>query len=174
MTKPINRFTSAFDDYICEGDTIAADFDGFTIHARIIPDDDAGRPDERMDGFWPSLDPNDPGFIGNVSKERFALELAQAEKVMTAWKNDEWFYCGVVLSIKRDGVTLDHYAASLWGIECNYPKHPKAASAPDDFPNTYLTEVANELLDDALAVGRTVLARLCVCQPLRGPATPAL
>jgi hypothetical protein len=66
---------------------------------------------------------------------------------MNAWKNDDWFYGGVVLAVEKGGVTLDRCAASLWGIECNYPKHPDAASAQDDFPNSYLTEAANELLD---------------------------
>jgi len=38
---------------------------------------------------------------------------------MAAWKNDEWYYCGVILSVAIDGIVLDDHAASLWGIEAN-------------------------------------------------------
>ena len=69
---------------------------------------------------------------------------------MEAWRGDEWFYCGIVLSVAFEGVTLDTHAASLWGIEANYP----------DSDNAYLTDVANELLPEALDAGRAVLAKL--------------
>ena len=61
--------------------------------------------------------------------------MAHIIKVRKAWENDDWFYCGIVLSAERDGWTKDHLA-SLWGIECNYP----------DSDNSYLLTVANELL----------------------------
>jgi len=47
---------------------------------------------------------------------------------MAAWKNDEWYYCGVI-----------------------YP----------DSDNAYLTEVANELLPEALEVAKAERARQC-------------
>ena len=75
---------------------------------------------------------------------------------MSAWKNDEWYYCGVILSVAIDGLTLDRFAASLWGIEANYP----------DSDNAYLSEVANELLPEALAEAKAERARQCaiLCQ----------
>ncbi|MEP4992246.1 MAG: hypothetical protein ABJV68_31810, partial [Paracoccaceae bacterium] len=73
-----------------------------------------------------------------------------AEAVMEAWRKGEWFYCGIVLSVERDGIELDHHAASLWGVECNYP----------GTDNCYLTTVANELLSEALDAGRAAAARL--------------
>jgi len=75
---------------------------------------------------------------------------------MAAWKNDDWFYCGVILSVALEGITLDRFAASLWGIEANYP----------DSDNSYLSEVANELLSEALAEAKTERARQCaiLCQ----------
>jgi hypothetical protein len=163
MTTAENRFTSAFGKYACEGDAIETRIDGFYIRARIVRDDHAGAPDEHRDGFWPSLDPDDPGYIGEASENRLAFETARAHRLMTMWKNDEWFFCGIVLSVEKSGIVLDRNAASLWGLECNYPRHPLAASAADDFPNNYLTEIANELLDDALAEGKKTLARLCGC-----------
>lgn len=70
---------------------------------------------------------------------------------MQAWREDEWFYCGIVLTVSRAGIILDDHAASLWGIEANYP----------DSDNAYLTDVANELLPEALDAARAALATLC-------------
>jgi hypothetical protein len=70
---------------------------------------------------------------------------------MDAWRKDEWFYCGIVLSISKGGVTLDDHAASLWGIEANYP----------DADNSYLSEGADELVPDALRAARAAIATLC-------------
>ena len=69
---------------------------------------------------------------------------------MEAWRKGDWFYCGIVLSVTLEGVTLDAHVASLWGVEANYPGSD----------NTYLTEVADELLPEALDTARAVLARL--------------
>ena len=115
-------------------------------------DDCPDAPDERQDGFWPSLYIDAPGFIGagNNFRERFAQAQARAEAVMGAWRKDEWFYCGIVLSVAFEGVLLDDYAASLLGIEANYP----------DSDNAYLTDVASELLPEALDNGRAILAKL--------------
>ena len=146
-------FTERFQSFVCEGDSITCEVAGFQITARIVRDDCDDAPDERQDGFWPSLYKDAPGFIGPGPnhRERFAQAQARAEAVMEAWRKDEWFYCGIVLSVAREGVTLDAHAASLWGVEANYP----------DSDNAYLTEVAGELLPEALDAGRAALARLC-------------
>jgi hypothetical protein len=69
---------------------------------------------------------------------------------MSAWKAGDWFYCGIVLSVAFEDVVLNASACSLWGIEANYPGSD----------NAYLTEVANELLPEALAAARETLSRL--------------
>ena len=145
-------FTQHFNTYACEGDTISCEAEGFTVTARIVADDCPDAPDERQDGFWPSLYKDAPGFIGpgNGFRQRFAEAQAKAEAVMEAWRKGEWFYCGIVLSVERDGIDLDRHAASLWGVECNYP----------GTDNSYLTCVANELLPEALDAGRVAAARL--------------
>ena len=150
-------FRERFDRYVCEGDSIACEIDGFRITARIVRDDCPDRPDQRPDGFWPSLYINDPGFIGpgNNFRERLAKAQAEAEAVMEAWRKDEWFYCGIVLAIECEGVELEPHAASLWGIEANYPGSD----------NAYLSEVADELLLEALAAGRAALKRLMASAP---------
>jgi hypothetical protein len=155
-------FTKNFDDYACEGDKISCEKDGFTIEARIIRDDCSDAPDQRANGFWPSLDPKVAGWIGDKPRAEYDRQLKRAQEVMQAWKDDEWFYCGIVLSVSKNGVMLDNHAASLWGIDCNYPKNPdeKRPDMPGSFPNYYLREVANELLDDAIAAGKTILQKL--------------
>ena len=66
------------------------------------------------------------------------------------WENDKWSFVGIVLSVHKDGVTLDDCAASLWGIDCNY----NARS------NLYFAQVCKELESEALSVGNEVLAKL--------------
>lgn len=56
---------------------------------------------------------------------------------ITNWCADSWFYVGVVVSIVWEGVVLED--SSLWGIECNLGSD-----------NSYLTEVANDLLGQLL------------------------
>lgn len=147
-------FTEKFSDFVCVGDTISCVVDGYTVTARIEQDECSDAPDQRQDGFWPSLDIGDAGFIGpgNGFRDRFAKAQAKAEAVMAAWRNDEWFYCGIVLTVSVDDIVLDAHAASLWGIEANYP----------DADNSYLTEIADELLSEAIETAREKQARICV------------
>ena len=151
-------FTQKFDDYVCIGDTITCEVEDYTVTARLCYDDCAEAPDKNQDGFWPSLYPNNAGFIGagNGWRDRFAKAQARAEAVMAAWKNDEWYYCGVILAVTIGDVELTDHAASLWGIEANYP----------DSDNAYLSEVANELLNEAIAEAKSQRARQCaiLCQ----------
>ena len=145
-------FGETFDSYVCEGDIITAQVDGYTVTARVVRDDSPDAPDQRQDGFWPTLDPQDTGYIG-AGKTDADLEqaMAKAKAVMDAWEADEWFYCGIVVRVSRAGITLDDHAASLWGIEANYP----------DSDNAYLTEVARELVPEALDAARVALTSLC-------------
>ena len=144
-------FTQKFDSFVCLGDSITCEVEGYTVTARITHDETPDAPDERQDGFWPSLYPDDAGFIGagNGWRDRFTKAQTHAERVMAAWKNDEWFYCGVILSVAVDGLVIDKHAASLWGIEANYP----------DSDNAYLTEIANDLLPEALEAAKAERAR---------------
>ena len=146
-----------FDRYVCEGDTVTLDIDGFTLTATIYRDDDDGAPDERDNGFWPSLDPNNAGYIGNKSKSTLARHMAFAEQVMQAWKDDEWFYCGVAVTVEREGVQLTgQYDHAVWGLECNYPERNKRHR-----PNDYLAQVASEYIGEALDAAYAEIAALC-------------
>ncbi len=147
------EFSEQFLPYVCLGDSISTGVGDYTITARIAHDDSPDKPDERQDGFWLSLDPIAAGFIGagNGWRKRFEQQQAKAESVMTAWLNDEWFYCGIILSVSVDETELTDHAASLWGIEANYP----------DSENAYLSQVANELLSEALDAAKLERERLC-------------
>ena len=153
-------FTERFQSFVCEGDTISCEVAGFEIIARIVRDDCTDTPDQRQDGFWPSLYKDAPGFIGPGPnhRERFAQAQARAEAVMEAWRQDEWFYCGIVLSVALEGVTLERAGAAVFGIEANYPGSD----------NSYLTEVAQELLPEALDAGFAAARRLCAALETSG------
>ncbi len=104
----------------------------------------------RRDG-WRALDEPDPMTSGRTPGQVTERAAAQDFETLRAWWADEWFYCGIVLSVSRSGVMLDDHAASLWGIEANHPGSD----------NAYLTEVAEELAEEARGAGREALSRLC-------------
>ena len=54
------------------------------------------------------------------------------------WKNDEWYYGGLVVSVSYNGVHLSDNIASLWGLECNFGED-----------NSYLMIQAEELVKEA-------------------------
>ena len=87
-------FTTRFQTFVCEGDSITCEVAGFEITARIVREfrgsengDGApfsrgtpDAPDQRQDGFWPSLYKDAPGFIGPGPnhRERFAQAQTRA------------------------------------------------------------------------------------------------
>ena len=130
-------FTSRFPITAEPGDYIETepDANGIVFRATIVRDDCDDSPDEHQDGFWPSLDPDNAGYIGEgQTSVDLAAHQCRAESVMEAYKQGEWGYVGVVVSSRSDG-----RGSSLWGIECNYPGSD----------NSYLLEVANDILPDA-------------------------
>jgi hypothetical protein len=110
-----------FDKYVCEGDTIEWTREGFDFVARVVYDHDTKPSDSEC----------------------------YAPEDVTRWENDEWFYCGIVLSVSLQGIELEPHAASLWGIDCNFGTD-----------NAYLAEVAQELESEALDTARAEVARI--------------
>lgn len=110
-----------FRAYVCEGDTITWKAEGFDLCARVKYDSDS-KP-QHYDCY--------------------------ESKAVERWKDDEWFYCGVIVSVSLNGVELSDHAASLWGIECNFG---------DD--NAYLADVAQDLQTEALTAARQELTRM--------------
>ena len=72
------------------------------------------------------------------------------EEQILQWKNDNWFFCGVVLSVYKAGVCLSANAASLWGVECNFP----------NVSNSYLLDIVKELETEALQEAENILKKL--------------
>lgn len=84
---------------------------------------------------------------GEGTKGQRAARAVEADfQFLRSWCNDEWHYVGVVLSIWKNGVQLDEHATSVWGVEDNDSK--------------YLRELAEEMVDEAVSVGRATMAKL--------------
>jgi hypothetical protein len=122
-------FIKGFNKYVCHGDSISTQVRPLTIEATIEYDHDYRIDDDDCHNV-------DQGVTGCDDEQQ-----KQLLKARQAWHNDEWFYAGVVLSVKFDEILIDDNFAALWGIEVNYPGSD----------NSYLLEVANELLAEKLA-----------------------
>ena len=180
-------FTKSFAKYACAGDTIACDVDGFDCVARIEHDDDTTPPWQRADGHghvtdWVRRGKNagervlfeDRGSFryynfaeavkiakrdgwgvtggkrdGETDAQYAARAAEQDYEALRAWCADEWLYVGVVVTVSREDVELA--SSSCWGIDCNYPGSD----------NSYLTEIANEELPQALNEAKAKIAALC-------------
>jgi hypothetical protein len=110
-----------FDKYVCHGDTIKWSKEGFDFEARIEYDTESK-----------------PTDFDCYSKED-----------VIRWKNDEWFYCGIVISVSFKDIELSNHAASLWGIDCNFGKD-----------NSYLSEVCQDLESESIAFAHSEIQKL--------------
>ena len=175
-------FTENFDDYVCDGDSITCEVDGYTVTAKIERDNDCGTPWDNCDGHGPVSDwrpknskrPGERILVEDRGSCRFynwaeAIKIARRDgwnappydegtkgqkaeravqrdfEYLQAWCNDEWWYVSLTLSVSYGDIDLDDYAASLCGIEVNYPGSDH---------QVYLLETANELLPEALEVAK--------------------
>jgi hypothetical protein len=178
-TEEKPEFTQHFGKFVCIGDEIKTTLpDGSTAIAHIVQDDQSDPPWKSFDHHgivsdWRDLDSKRPGerilctdrhkarfydFAGTIEKakrewvgsaepgdtttpgERAVLAVEQDFKILKAWYNNEWDYVGVVLKILRPDAFSKDNCGSLWGLERNYPGQD----------NSYLTEVANNLLAEWL------------------------
>lgn len=150
---------------VYHGFNFSVEIDGITFTATIHQDDNNDAPDKNDDGYWPSKNPNDCGYIGKRARPSYKVQMAQATKRMELWREGSWCYYGVVITAEKCGVELlrefDH---ALWGIEGNWPTWKGMPS--DDYDNTlpvnnnYLHQVANELLPEAIEAAKAKLAEL--------------
>jgi len=144
-------FRQHFDRDVLEGDRIHCTVDDIEFIATVEYDCDAGPPDEECDGFWPSRS-------DLKSDAAFERAYGQAALTMQAWKDEEWRWGGVIVTAgihDSEGEWIElvgKYEHALWGIEVNYPVYDKRRR-----PNTYLREVANELLAEARVSAKAAL-----------------
>lgn len=115
-----------FKPYVCMGDSVSWTKDGFELNARLVHDDETT--------------PDDADCYDEMTKQQ--------------WHNDDWGYCGVVLSIAKNGIVLDTNASSLWGVEYNL----RVDGIEYEKTNSYLSEVASELEDEAITRGKKCIA----------------
>lgn len=185
-------FTANFDSYVISGESIECMVEGFTCRATLHDDDCGDAPWERSEGHgevteWTSRDKR-PGelvlnkdrglhrfydFAGACATARadgwgmtggrlegesaraYAARAARHDyEVLKAWCDDEWTYYGVAVEVRKGEVKLTgKYSHACWGIEGNYP----------GADNSYLAEMACQLLPEALDDAKLVLAGLCAC-----------
>lgn len=148
-------FKKGFEKHASIGDTIQAEAEGFTIIA-TIKEDSIMSPETYDEGFWPSTDPKSPGYC---LPEIYEEQMVKAKKIKEAWRNDEWFYCGLVLSVFKkfkipfypEQTIVFAHAASVWGLECN---HPYGDNTVD------LTQAAENLVEEALNYAKEAIRQL--------------
>ncbi len=121
-------FTEKFREFADVGDSIDCEVGEFTFRARIHLDD-ISRPTD-YDGSGMCFDIDD-----SVNHERNS-------KIIGAWFNGEWFYCGIVVEVihTESEIELCQNAAAVWAVECNIPGGD----------NKFLMDTANELLGEAV------------------------
>lgn len=92
---------------------------------RIVERDeyDNTPPDKRDDGYWPSLRPEDDGYLGDDATAGCLVRATEAaQQRMDAWHKGEW-WCGVkaraVIHHKSRGsvCTYTLESAGIWGVE---------------------------------------------------------
>lgn len=116
--------------------------DGFYVQFErvILPDDSQDAPDQRDDGFWPSEDPADPGYVGENPEVSFTDQMQAANDRMAAFERGDWGYIGVraralcLIVCNGVGTYINLDSAGLWGIESD--------------ANNYLDEVYAEQIDE--------------------------
>jgi len=129
-------FTQNFDSFVCEGDSIATEHDGFLFTSRIEFDWDCTPMDYDAEGCC--FDTSDPE------------HGEENQKIIDAWRNDEWWYGVLIIEVSLKGIVLDTHAACVGGIEVNFPS----------CANSYLRIVANEMFDEAYTVAKDTLKEL--------------
>lgn len=127
-----------FDASTCLGDSISVLKDGFEIIIRVEHDIDYDIGDNDMLNIDRS--------VTGCSEEQQATLLNARQ----AWERGEWFCCGLIASVIKNGIVLSNDAASAWGLTIDHPG--------DD--NVYLNEVAEELIAEAIHEGKTILGTL--------------
>lgn len=128
----------------------------------LIPEEQSDRPDENDEGFWPSLDPDACGYIGDADPDdidgerhaaKFADQQEKASERMAAWERGDWYYLGVVarahvmIPIGQGSfrcLTLD--SAGLWGIE----------SDSNDYHLEVMADERANLLEELRTLGRAL------------------
>src|SRR5262245_57773741 len=117
-------------------------------------DDSSDAPDQMQDGFWPSRDENDAGY---VPPEKYDEQQALAEARMKGWREGDWHYIGVIarahITVPIGGSSFTCFtmdSAGLWGIESDAGEYLKQV----------FEEKKEELLQNMAKIGAFAAAEL--------------
>lgn len=114
-----------FEAFACIGDSVSWEKNGFTLTATLEEGPDTNVRDYEC----------------------------YTSKQISAWRNDEWLFVGVVVSVKRGGIEILEHAASRYGLDCNFPSLRKN-------PNWYLSSVLQELEPEALEAAESRVSEI--------------
>jgi hypothetical protein len=120
-----------------------------------LPDDCQLAPDEQCEGFWPSTDPDDAGYIGASPSTPYAEQFAAARARMDAFERGDWGYIGIraqatITLASESGNCATIYtleSEGLWGIE---------SDSGEDYLAEVFEEQKVELLADILRISGEV------------------
>lgn len=185
-----NVFKTGFDSYACDGETITAEVDGFTITATIHNDEDSSPPWHRESGHgpvseWTGRGKRSSEMVLNRDNYRYRYyDFAEACRIA---RRDGWGVKGG----RHDSETARAYAARAamadyevlrawcndeWhyvGVAVTVERNDVQLTGDYDhalwaiecnYPgsdNSYLTEVAGDLAAEALTAAKAKLAELC-------------
>lgn len=80
-----------------------------------------------------------------MSARQYAARAAMREyEALRAWCDDEWYWCGIVVTVTHTETDTELASESLWGNDANHPNGD----------NSYLTECATDLAESALVEAR--------------------
>lgn len=175
-----------FDNYVCDGEFVEVEHEGFRLRATVYADNHMGPPWKEHCGHGPVsewttrakrsgerilrqdglnfLYYDFKGAMEKARKEEWGplipwrtpaiartVAAEQDFEAMKAWAQGDWTWCGVALTVWKAGICLNgKYGSALWGIERNYPGSD----------NSYLSEVASDLVDEAMAEAQDTLLKL--------------
>lgn len=86
-------FTQQFDSFVCAGDYITCELDGFEFKASLV---------------------------GDMTTKPTDFDCYEKETIQN-WYDDKWQFYGLVISAEYNGVLICEHLESLWGIEGNFP-----------------------------------------------------
>ncbi len=180
--------TQTFGRFVCDGDNIVCEVDGFTVTATVYDDDNREPPWTRDDGHgpvseWRDADAKEPGervLCSDHGRARF-YDFAEAVKIAAR----DWIGPGkrgegsrkfrAAKAAEQDYEALRAWCNDEWryvGVAVRVSKgdvdltgkyHNALWGIEANYPdsdNAYLAEVANDLVGDALTEARAAIASL--------------
>ena len=133
----------AFPEYALPGDSVEVYVGPLTVRAKLVEDQETTIDDDDVH----VRDRSHPAWDGATD-----LQYNLTMQARDAHEAGQWFYGGIILSVLVDNTVLDAHAASIWGLEVNYPSHLFTTGVDEDSlkVNEHLAEAADEMLEDAM------------------------